>query len=507
MSERRASICGVIAETTVEAARAAIKRAAAFTDLIELRLDYLRDFDFSNSASLWPLLEDKPCPVIITCRSITEGGAQAVDDDTRLSLLVEGARRMADYCDIEAACYEAAVNLSPIISKLVVSYHNFASTPPDLMSVYDRITCLPAAMHKIATRANTITDSLAIFRLLDRAQSEGRDLIALAMQEPGLITRILGPGRGSRLTYASLGPGKESAPGQIRCEDLRELYRSDELTRDTAITGIIGKPVGHSASPVMHNRAFRSLGLDMVYLPLEVDDVEEFFTRFVREETREMDWRARGFSVTIPHKSRVIPLLDEIDKTAILVGAVNTVVISEGSLKGYNTDVEGAIEPLEAICSLDGERCGVIGAGGAARAVTYGLIARGARVTVFARDATRALPFAESFGVRVQPLESLGASDVQAIINTTPVGMRGHSEHLSPVPRSALRNRKVAYDLVYNPLETQFLKDAKAEGCKTISGIEMLIAQAALQFELWTARQAPVDLMRQGAIEKLSSQM
>src|SRR5215216_4789877 len=150
MSESRASICAVIAENTVEAARAAIGRAASVADLVELRLDYLRDFDFSDSASLWPLLRSKPCPVIITCRSTAEGGAQPVDDDARLSLLVEGARQMADYCDIEAAYYDAAVKLSPVISRLVVSYHNFACTPSDLASVYDRISKLPAAIHKIA---------------------------------------------------------------------------------------------------------------------------------------------------------------------------------------------------------------------------------------------------------------------------------------------------------------------------------------------------------------------
>ncbi|HEX8186071.1 MAG TPA: shikimate dehydrogenase, partial [Blastocatellia bacterium] len=411
------------------------------------------------------------------------------------------------YCDIEAAYYDAALKFRPDLSKLIVSYHNFHETPSGLNRIYDRVTGLRAAIHKIVTRAGSITDSLAIFRLLDRAHNEGRSLIALAMQEPGLITRILGPSRGGFLTYAALERGRESAPGQPGCEEMRDLYRANRLTRDTAITGIIGKPVAHSASPAMHNRAFKSLGLDFVYLPLEVENVDEFFKRFVRHDTREMDWNVRGFSVTIPHKTRVIPLLDEIDKEASLVGAVNTVVISEGRLKGHNTDVKGAIEPLEKVCRVDGESCGVIGAGGAARAVIYGLISRGARVTVFARDPIKARALGESLGVSVAPLESLRSSDVQIIINTTPVGMHGHSEHLSPVPRPVLRNRRVAYDLVYNPLETQFLKDARDEGCHTISGIEMLIAQAALQFALWTGQQPPLDLMRRAALDKLSGRV
>lgn len=504
MKESRARICAVITESTVDAARIAIKQASAVADLIEIRLDYLRDFDFTNGTNLRSLLKDRPLPTIITCRAISEGGVQQIDDETRLRLLVEGARSAADYCDIEAAYYEAAAKLYPDISKLIVSYHNFTETPQDLNGVYDRITALPAAIHKIVTRANSIKDSLAVFNLLERARNDGRNIIALAMQEPGLVTRIMGPSRGSFLTYATLERGKESAPGQPDCEEMRDLYRIQRLTRDTIITGIIGKPVSHSASPVMHNRAFTALDLDFVYIPFEVDDVDEFFTRFVRPATVEADWRLGGFSVTIPHKTKVAAFLDEIDKTASLAGAVNTIVISDGRIKGYNTDVEGAIKPLEKILPLEGESCGVIGAGGAARAVIYGLICKGARVKIFARDVNRACRLADSFGVAVAPVESLQSSDVQVVINATPVGMRGYSEGMSPVPRSALRDRRVVYDLVYNPLETRFLKDARAEGCHTISGIEMLIAQAALQFQLWTDQQAPLDLMRSAAIEKLS---
>ncbi|MFP5263393.1 MAG: shikimate dehydrogenase [Blastocatellia bacterium] len=504
MRESRGPVCAVITESTVDAARSAIRRAGRVADLIELRLDYLRDFDFADPASLSPLLKDKPLPVIITCRAAPEGGRQKVDDEIRLRLLVEGARRSADYCDIEAASYDDAAKMSPDLSRLIVSYHNFAGTPPDLNAVYDRVTALPAAAYKIVTRANSISDSLAVFRLLDRARIDGRAMIALAMSEPGAMTRIIGPGRGSFLTYASLERGGESAPGQPTCGELRDVFRIHRLTRDTAITGIVGSPVAHSASPVMHNLAFKSLGLDFVYLPFEVDDAGEFFKRFVLPATREIDWRLRGLSVTIPYKTSVAPFLDEIDATAERVGAVNTVVIRDGSVKGYNTDIEGAIRPLERVLPLDGQSCGVVGAGGAARAVTYGLTRKGARVKIFARDLSKARGLAESFGVPVCPLDSLQSSDVQIVINTTPAGMRGHSERASPVPPRALRGRLVAYDLIYNPLETQFLKDARAEGCRVIGGLEMLVEQAALQFELWTGEEAPVDLMRRAALERLS---
>ena len=496
-------VCAVITEETIDAARNAMQQAAARADLVELRLDYLKDFDFTNLDALGTLLESKPLPVIITCRAASEGGKQKVDDRVRLRLLVEGARRFADYCDIEAAHYEQAVKLSPELSRLIVSYHNFSGTPSDLDAVYDRITSLPAAVHKIVTHATSVTDSLAIFKLLDRARSEGRSLIALAMGESGFVTRLLAPAHGSFLAYGSLSRGRESASGQPACDELIDDYRIHRLSCATSITGIIGSPVGHSASPAMHNRAFAALDLDFVYLPFEVEDVARFFERFVRS-TREIDWNLRGLSITIPHKSAVIPLLDEIDATARGVGAVNTLVIEAGRLVGYNTDVRGAMEPLEQACSLSGEKCAVIGAGGAARAMIYGLLERGALVEVFARNASKARQVCEPFGVSVSPIESLASDEAGIVINTTPVGMRGHGEGLSPVPRSALAGRGVAYDLVYNPIDTQFLIDARAEGCRTIGGLEMLVAQAALQFELWTGREAPLDTMRAAAIAKVA---
>jgi 3-dehydroquinate dehydratase/shikimate dehydrogenase len=504
MSENPVRVCAVITEPTIDAARASIKHAADAADLIELRLDYLRDFDFADPSSLRLLLDHKPVPVIITCRAVSEGGRQPVDDHIRIPLLVEGARQFADYCDVEAACYGEAALLSPVLSRLIVSYHNFAETPADLDSIYDRVTALPAAVHKIVTRAGSLTDSLASFKLLSRARNETRQVIVLSMGEAGLVTRVLGPAFGSFLTYGALARGRGSAPGQPTCDELADLYRVRRLSPATSITGILGAPVEHSASPAMHNRAFAELGLDFVYLPFETRDLAGFFARFVRPSTREIGWNPRGFSVTLPHKTAVIPLLDEIDSTALKTGAVNTIIVDEERLIGYNTDVRGAMEPLEKACEPTGESCAVIGAGGAARAVICGLLERGARVTVFARDPSKASMLPGSFSVSVLPLESLASSDARVVINTTPVGMRGHSEGSSPIPGGVLRGRSIAYDLVYNPLETRFLKDARAEGCQAISGLEMLVAQAALQFELWTGQPAPVEAMRKAAMEKIA---
>ena len=505
MIETNPRICAVITEETVAAAVDAMHNAGGLADMLELRLDYLRDFDFTRPDDLRPLLEQRPLPTILTCRSFDEGGKQRIGDRVRLRLIIEGAKKYAEFCDVEAAHYHEAASLRPDPSRLIVSYHNFDETPRDIDAVCEIVCALPAAIHKIVIRANDIGDSLAIFRLLDRSTSQGRNLIALAMGAPGVITRILGPSRGSYLTYGPLSRGMESAPGQITCGELSRVYRIKRITRNSIITGIIGQPVMHSASPAVHNAAFEEMGLDYVYLPFEVSDAAEFLRQFINPVSRMMDWNVRGLSVTIPHKTAVMPLLDEIDPVASTIGAVNTVVVEDGRLRGYNTDAQGFIAPLLQATQLAGKRCAVLGAGGAARAVLCALKREGALVTLFARDAGKGSKLGGEFDTPYEPLEKFGASDAEIVVNATPIGMHGHSEGVSPVPPISLRGRLIAYDLVYNPLATRFLADAASSGCRTITGLEMLVSQAAAQFEMWTGMKAPVDVMRAAALGAISS--
>src|SRR5215813_777781 len=228
-------ICAVIAEETVAGARSAVERAAQVADLAELRLDYLKDFEFSSLGGLRFLLDRKPLPVITTCRSIEEGGNQRIDDDLRIRLLVEGVRDLADYCDIEEAHYERAANLAPDLSRLIVSYHNFRETPKDLDAIYDRLRSRPAAVHKVAVRANRVEDVIPVFRQLDRAEAAGKDLIAISIGQAGAVTRILGPSRGGFLTYGSLDSRNTTAAGQLRCRDLRDVYRLQRISRSTTV--------------------------------------------------------------------------------------------------------------------------------------------------------------------------------------------------------------------------------------------------------------------------------
>jgi shikimate dehydrogenase len=198
--------------------------------------------------------------------------------------------------------------------------------------------------------------------------------------------------------------------------------------------------------------------------------------------------------VTIPHKLAIIPHLDFVDATAKAIGAVNTVVVEGGELHGYNTDVAGAMKPLDELMDVRGARVAVLGAGGAARAICYGLNERGADVTIYSRDVRKAQPLADEFKAQTASLGSFkGEADV--VINCTPLGMSGHSENHSPVEAESLSGVKLVYDLVYNPEETVLLRDARGAGGRTLGGLAMLVGQAAEQFRLWTGSEAPADVM------------
>jgi shikimate dehydrogenase len=295
---------------------------------------------------------------------------------------------------------------------------------------------------------------------------------------------VLGPSRGAFLTYGSLDDESATAPGQVTARNLRSLYHVDKIDDDTIVCGLIGLPVMHSVSPQIHNGWFAAEGLNGVYLPFEVKDVDSFITRMVHPRTRELNWNLRGLSVTAPHKQAVMDHLDWIEPDAKEIGAVNTIVIDADQLRGYNTDAPGFIDPLlQKFESLDGRRAAIIGAGGAARAVVWALRKQDANVTIFARNVSKA----ESFGVNCQPLTSASFAGYDLVVNTTPLGSGTHIDQ-SPVTAEQLNGVRCAYDLIYNPADTNFLREARKAGCDTIGGLEMLVAQARNQFELWTGR-------------------
>jgi len=271
-------------------------------------------------------------------------------------------------------------------------------------------------------------------------------------------------------------------------------------TAQTKICLIIGDPVNHSLSPLMHNAAYEAVGLEeqFVYLAASVPVTQ---MKSVIESVRTLG--IKGLTCTVPHKIAVIPFLDAIDEIAKKIGAVNSVANTNGILKGYNTDWIGAISPLKKIMSLKNKKVLVIGAGGAARAVVYGLVHEKAKVTVINRTIEKAKKLAFEFGCHNQDtINELFLATQDIIINTTSVGMHPH-EGLLPIPLEGIHKGQILMDIVYAPYETEFLKQGKKIGAKIIHGTEMLLFQGTAQFELYTGVKAPIEVMKKTLLNAL----
>ena len=264
-----------------------------------------------------------------------------------------------------------------------------------------------------------------------------------------------------------------------------------------ALFAIFGNPVVHSLSPVMHNAAFGATGFNGVYAAIRVKDIRLAVAGF-------RSLGLRGASITLPHKETVMACLDYIDPWARRIKAVNTLVNENGTLKGFNTDWTGALKALGERVAVAGRRVGVIGAGGAARAVAHGVMSAGGAVSLFNRTTEKGAALAAELGVSFKPLGQFDAEGIEILVNTTSAGMAPQTEQ-SPVPREQLRPDMVVMDIVYHPLRTRLLRDAEAAGCATIDGLAMLVHQGALQFELWTGMTAPIDIMRMAAEAELTA--
>jgi 3-dehydroquinate dehydratase/shikimate dehydrogenase len=503
------AVCVPVCVGRSEELRPAAERAAALADVVELRLDCLEPSELDGALGEIESLLQSPHTFIFTLRHTGQGGVRAHADDARRAfrarlrgLLAAAGAPKRHFVDLEFddPAARALVKDFAACARVICSQHDFEGVSADLDQLYERMDATGADALKIAVTARDATDCLPVFRLLARARREGRPLVALAMGEAGKVTRVLGPSRGSLLTYAASAASHETAPGQLTAEELRGLYRVDEIDDETRVAGLVGSPVAHSLSPHMHNAAFRALGLRAVYLPFEVRDIDAFMRRMVNPRTREMKWPLIGLSVTAPHKGSVIEHLDHVDDAAREIGAVNTVVVRGGELHGYNTDAAASLDALGGV-ELRGARVAVIGAGGAARALLWSLRERGARATVYARDAARAREVAAAFGADASPLDGARFDGYEVVVNATPLGTRGRNEHSTPAAAAQLRGARLAYDLVYNPPTTRFMREAADAGCDTAGGLPMLVAQAAEQFRLWTGAQPPASQMRAAALK------
>jgi 3-dehydroquinate dehydratase/shikimate dehydrogenase len=472
----------VTGETTEELR--ARRDAASRADLVELRLDYVRQPDVAGA------LAGRRVPVIVTCRPGWEGGTFLGSEEERRRLLEQALELGAEYVDIEwRAAFGDLVRVRGGRG-ILLSMHDFAGVPRDLVERYRQMRSTGAAVVKVAVAAKTLCDILPLAELR-RTDPSGRCAL-IAMGMAGMASRVLAAKLGCCWTYA----GDAVAPGQVGLDRMLDEFGFRGITPATDIYGVVGKPIGHSLSPAMHNVGFAAAGLNAAYLPLEAADVDDFvgFSTALG---------LRGASVTAPYKQTLLGRVDEIDELSRQIGAINTVRIGNGRWLGRNTDVAGFLEPLECRLPIAGLRAAIVGAGGAARAAAVALASRGARVTVCARDPRQAAAVARLTGARARGLPpQRGSWDI--LVNTTPVGIYPDVE-ATPLAGVTLDGRLV-YDLVYNPPATRLLRDARAAGCETIGGLEMLVAQAVRQFEWWTGERPSPELFADAARRRLAAQ-
>ena len=472
-------ICVVATGTTMEELRRN-RDAAEGADLVEMRLD------FADRPDAQAALEGRRRPVVLTCRPSWEGGRFDGPEEARQRILEDGIAGGAEFIDVESRASFAHDLIRARRGRgVVLSTHIYGPLPGDLESRWEGLKSSGAEVIKLSAEAHSLSDTLRVMRLADASRSElDPGHVLIAMGDAGSASRVLASRLRNRWTYA----GDAIAPGQFTAARLLKEFRIRDLKPDAAIYGVVGNPVSHSLSPVMHNAGFAHFGLNAIYLPLQASDADDFM-RFAREIG------LAGASITAPFKLALMDQVDELEPLARRVGAMNTLVIRDGRWHGANTDVYGFSTPLSARMKVKGVRASILGAGGAARAVAVALSDMGASVRICARRAEAAQEIAQLVNGTVGTFPPrAGSWDV--LVNAIPAGATAAVE--SPIEGAAL-DGEIVFDLVYAPPETKLLRDARAAGCMTIGGLEMLVAQAERQFEIWTGHAPPEGLFQRAA--------
>jgi 3-dehydroquinate dehydratase/shikimate dehydrogenase len=474
--------------TVAQLSQVAEKEYKDGATFFEFRLDYLRDHEagldlISKFRRIHPEVN-----IIATCRHRLAHGRFAGSPEKQLTLLQRSAKAGAALLDLEIEIAEKAkreLNDLREAAKLVVSYHNFQNTPA-LDGVMRRLSKVPADIYKLATTARKPTDNLRMIQFIRRNGNVA--LVTLTMSEVGAASRILMPSHGSVFTYASPSDFPGTAPGQISAHTLRSLYRPEKLTRQSRVYGVVADPVAHSKSPFIHNRAFQARRVDAVYLPFLVTQVNLG------------DWMnfaaklpVAGFSVTIPHKQRIIRYLDTIDPLARRIGAVNTVWRKAGKWRGTNTDAQGVLKPLSKHLRLAHSSVLIAGYGGAARAAAVALHDAHAEIAVTGRNMRQVQALASVVQGEALTLKQAQSKQFDALVHATPVGMVPNAQECLFPERIP---GEIVLDMVYNPRDTVLLKRAKQQGSAVVPGAEMLLEQAISQFEIWTGESAPREVMQ-----------
>ncbi|MFQ5414268.1 MAG: type I 3-dehydroquinate dehydratase [Phycisphaerae bacterium] len=485
---------------------------SAGTDAVELRID---PFEGEPDALAAFVAAHRNRRLIVTCRGPEEGGAFTGTIADRAALLSAVATAGPAYIDVEATAWATSSDIRDAVRSaiagagrvgLILSAHSFDHAPPDVTAIVRDITAVQdSTVAKVAYVASDAADN---FPALDTLHNAATPTTASCMGDAGIVSRVLAKKLGGFATYVALTPDAATAPGQITLDTIKQLYRWDTIDAATRVFGVIGDPVAHSMGPHLFHRWFAQTGINAVYLPLLVRANGDGLTRWLTGCIKRPWLDVGGFSVTMPHKQAAAALVGSgVDRAATNIGAVNTIVLRDGRLLGYNTDARAAAQSIAAAlgCTapeLDGVTVDVLGTGGAARAVVSGLCDAGAQVTVYGRSPDRTAAVADACACTPAAWHDRAASTADVLVNCTSIGMSPDTD-ATPMPTADLGCRALVFDVVYNPMETKLLTDARLAGAATLSGVDMFVRQAAMQFELWTRHAADVESGRAVVVERL----
>ena len=530
--------------SALECAGAEAQRGAT---IVEWRVDTLAQND-NALESVALLVKNSPLPCIVTIRAAAEGGAYVGHESVRLELLIAICKLNLppSYIDLELAAFQASADFqkqftaAKTSTRLILSAHDFQSRPADLSkrigAMWSESLCSVA---KIAWRARSVRDNLEAFELL---RHQSKPTIALCMGQFGIASRVLAPKFGGFLTYARPDNEMGTAPGQLTAQEFIHVYSFARITPATNLFAVVGWPIEHSLSPLLHNAAFTATQFNGAYVPLAIPPEWEHFKASLSEMVASPVLNLRGLSVTLPHKEHALRWCKQQGGVGDVVsewcGAANTLLFSDnGQTRAHNTDAPAAVATLAAALGIHEhisaalasgnamhiaandkslvthtrdqwrrQHVLVLGAGGVARAVIAGLALAGSRVTIANRTHTKAAQLATHFNARdidganqsrVQAveLENIAAHSFTIIVNCTSAGMTGSgAESVDPLPISfKIKSGTVVMDTVYRPRETPLLQRARAAGAVIVDGTEMFLRQAALQFELFTKNQIVSD--------------
>jgi 3-dehydroquinate dehydratase/shikimate dehydrogenase len=468
----------------------AVKRGSKF---IELRLDFLaKAIDFKR------LTPNKQCPWVATIRRPADGGRFSGSEEERQVILRQAIVSGAfEWIDLETDIASSIPRFGPI--KRIISYHNLSETPPNLEEIYARMLQQDGDVLKIAVVAQTPEDMVRVLKLQKTAP---KPTVAFCMGDIGQPSRFLALRYGAPWIYAAFNKERGVAPGIPSLDEFKTTYPVRSITPETHIYGLLGDPVGHSFSPLLHNHIYKRLGINALYLPFRVPrgmlgQAVEAYEQIP----------VNGYSVTIPHKEAAVPLAKEADLAVQVTQAANTLVRrADGKFSAANTDFTAAIASIKSHL-IDRAKDGptvqlsqlsvlILGAGGVARSMAFGLHREGAQITIAARTYERAQKLAEEVKCKAVDWHARHSVSFDILVNCTPVGMHPNVDE-APCHFSVLKPGIIVFDTIYNPETTLLLREARVRGCYTISGVDMFVRQAAVQIELFTDHTPDLNLMRE----------